>query len=402
VLISIILLSALIVVFTIGYSRVIDASNAQMKRALEIATSGEGAQQRYFDQEDIGAVTIGMFYPDGTFALFFSKDNIRNINFLTETAHLLHQSPQREGTDMRSFSRYLKFVDGNGTESVVMLDIFVNPNSIGKYALMSLITVLISLGCFYLISQLLASIALRPVEESWSLQKQFVADASHELKTPLSIIMANTEIIASHPDDTVASQMKWIKNTQTESQKMAELVANLLFLAKHDDGLVVPMTEVNFSDATGTMSLSYEVKYYENSKIFDYDIDFDVKVIGNEQRLKQLVTILLDNANKYSTGAGNIKLELYRENKSAVLKVSNDSVTLEEEQLKHLFDRFYTADQSRNKAGTGGGNGLGLAIAKLIAENHNGEIEVESMNERTIFTVTLPLIKPPKQGSNPS
>ena len=233
--------------------------------------------------------------------------------------------------------------------------------------------------------------ALKPVEESWDKQKQFVADASHELKTPLSVIMANNEIIASHASDTVESQMKWINNTRAESKRMAELVQNLLFLAKSDDGLQVPMKETNFSDCVGITALTYDAVFYENQKSFTYEIASDVVVWGNEGQLKQLVGILLDNANKYSTGVGDVRLNLDANSKHAVLIVSNQGLELTQEQLLHIFDRFYTVDQSRNKSN--GGNGLGLSIAEMICQTHGGSIKATYEDGRVYFTVTLPLNK---------
>ena len=112
----------------------------------------------------------------------------------------------------------------------------------------------------------MARFAIKPVEESWIKQKQFIADASHELKTPLSVILANTEIISSHQEETVASQMKWVENTRAEAQRMAGLVADLLFLAKNDDGLKVQMEDVNLSDCVGTIVLGYDAIFYENKK----------------------------------------------------------------------------------------------------------------------------------------
>ncbi len=221
---------------------------------------------------------------------------------------------------------------------------------------------------------------------------------SHELKTPLSVIMANTEIIASHQDETVASQMQWIENTRLEAKRMAELVADLLFLAKNDDGLKVQMEPVNISDCIETTVLSYDAVFYENGKSFRYDIARDVKVIGNVGQIKQLTTILLDNANKYSVGDGNIFLNLTAAGRHITLSVSNDSEELSEEQLSHLFDRFYTLDKSRNAEKSG--NGLGLSIAKMISQTHGGDISASYSNGRTYFVVELPAYKSKKEQTN--
>ncbi len=272
---------------------------------------------------------------------------------------------------------------------VAFNDLNSGKNALMPYFLSGIIAVIVGLVFFFAISYLLASVALKPIEDSWTMQKQFVADASHELKTPLSVIMANTEILASHKDETVESQMKWIENTREESNRMAALVADLLFLAKNDDGVRVQMTDVDFSDCVNTMLLGYDAVFYENGKEFDYRVQPSVIVNGNEGQLKQLVTILLDNANKYSVGEGHIKLSLSSDVKNVALTVSNDSNELTQEQLTHLFDRFYTLDESRNSKG----NGLGLSIAKQICTTHGGSIFVRYGDGRITFTAVLPVTR---------
>ena len=278
-----------------------------------------------------------------------------------------------------------------GTVRIVLFDRFSSASNLRVYLWYTLTAVLIGVLCYFVISLILAQIALKPVENNWAKQKQFVADASHELKTPLSVIMANTEIIASHGEETVESQMKWIENTRSESQRMAELVNDLLFLAKNDDGLKAQMEVVNLSECIETIVLSQESLFYENGKSFTYEIAPDLRVFGNVGQLKQLATILLDNANKYSTGSGNIRLEVNAVGKHAQITVSNDCAPLTDEQLDHLFDRFYTVDESRNKNVTG--NGLGLSIAQIICVTHRGNISADYDDGTVTFTATLPLSK---------
>ena len=279
----------------------------------------------------------------------------------------------------------------DGVTRIVLFDRFSNASNLRVYAWYTLTVLLVGILCYFAISLILAQIALKPVENNWAMQKQFVADASHELKTPLSVIMANTEIIASHADETVQSQMKWIENTRSESQRMAELVNDLLFLAKNDDGHKAAMEVVNLSECIETIVLSQESLFYENGKQFCYEISPHLHILGNMGQLKQLATILLDNANKYSTGEGNIRLEVSAVGKQAQLVVSNSCAPLTDDQLSHLFDRFYTVDQSRNKSVTG--NGLGLSIAQIICKTHRGSIKVDYADGAITFTASLPLNK---------
>ena len=277
------------------------------------------------------------------------------------------------------------------TTRIVLFDRYNSGSNMWLYLGYTVTAVLIGVLCYFVISLVLAQIALKSVETNWAKQKQFVADASHELKTPLSVIMANTEIIASHADETVQSQMKWIENTRSESARMAELVNELLFLAKNDDMHKAQMEALNLSECIETIVLSHESLFYENGKAFSYEISPHVQIFGNMGQIKQLATILLDNANKYSTGEGNIRLEVASVGKHAVLTVSNSCAPLTSEQLGHLFDRFYTVDESRNKNVTG--NGLGLSIAQIICQSHRGNIKVDYADGTITFTATLPLLK---------
>ncbi len=289
---------------------------------------------------------------------------------------------------------YSRRINGN-VMRIAIYDRGYNSSRETKYLIYSLIALLVGAACYLLISYFLAKMALRPVEITWKRQKQFVADASHELKTPLAVIRANTDLVASHKNATVASQMQWIENTRFETNRMTELVNDLLFLAKNDEGLKEELAAVDFSDCAESVVLSQEVLLYEHGKTFIYEITPHLSVLGSDGQLKQLVTILLDNANKYSVDEGNIRLTLHPAQtilgRTAELKVSNDCKELSEEQTSHLFDRFYTVDQARDKSCTG--NGLGLAIAQTICENHEGVISAEYSDGRITFTAQLPLNK---------
>lgn len=382
--VGIVFFLASLLIFSLGLSKISEERRERMMSALS------------YDEAD-GDFSSASLYSDMAL-LIHDKATGENrwlfgSNVSADTDQIL-ESGQKvlEGKLDRGYARMrIRFIRTEQADEVrvVLNDLDSTQNGLSLYLLVAIITVSVGLIFCFAISFMLASVALRPIEDSWAKQKQFVADASHELKTPLSVIMANTEIIASHKEETVGSQMKWIRNTQEESQRMAVLVADLLFLAKNDDGVRVQMTSVNFSDCVGTSALGYDAVFYENGKSFDYKVQQDVIVHGNEGQIKQLVNILLDNANKYSVDEGNIRLSLSIDNKKAVLSVSNDSPELSSEQLSHLFDRFYTVDESRNTKG----NGLGLSIAKQICQTHGGTIYVLFGEGRITFNAVLPVLK---------
>ncbi len=385
--VGIVFFVAILLTTAFGYSFIDRERSSRMEDAFDYDTQDEVSFSDNDLYQDLALVIYNTQTEQAQF--FFGNDFSFNHQRLQDNFMRIVNSNLSQGyASVRV--RYKKTTSGNEVR-IVFNDLNSSQNSITPFLLVGLSMVIVGISFYLAISFMLARIALKPVEESWQKQKQFIADASHELKTPLSVIMANTEIIASHPDDTVQSQSKWIENTREESNRMAELVADLLFLAKNDDGLVVQMDTINLSDAVATTVLSSDSLFYENGKKFDYQLDKEIHIQGNEKQIKQLVTILLDNANKYSTDVGNINLslKLAPNGKHATLIVSNDSETMSDEQLSHLFDRFYTVDQSRNTRGSG----LGLSIAKTIVQTHNGTISVDYNQGRTIFTVVFNVVK---------
>ncbi|MCM1042855.1 MAG: HAMP domain-containing histidine kinase [Corallococcus sp.] len=388
VLMSLILLVALLVVFSVGFSRIQEESEKRMRMVLNGSITPEQLRydETYFD------VQLLLIDPDTLETEVIGNQNRpEQLQDIEACAKIVVSGAADSGYLFSMRCRYVKDYDPvNNVVRVAVLDGFAATNSFGRYTVLAVIATLMSLICFFVISYLLANIALKPIEESWNKQRQFVADASHELKTPISVIMANTDILMSHPEEISPDQMKWLENTRSEAERMKVLVQNLLFLAKNDAEATIQMEEVNLSDCAGKIALAHDAIFYESGKLFDYDITRKANVYGNEQQLKQLVTILLDNANKYSTGVGNVQLTLNVSGKFAVMRVSNDSAPLDEKQLEKLFDRFYTLDTAHNKNTSG--NGLGLSIAKTICETHGGKIKALYGDNRMSFVVFLPLL----------
>ncbi len=268
----------------------------------------------------------------------------------------------------------------------------------------SLAMMLGGIGCgallvFFLINIFFSRWTVRPVADALQRQQQFTADASHELKTPLTVVMANMAILESQPEESVKSQMKWIESTQTEAERMQLLVNDMLNLTrpKTDDYLYENAVDVDFSDLVEGEVLQFESVAFELGVNLDSEIDKGLFVKGNADRLGRMVATLIDNACKYSEKGGSVDVKLTSRNKSGVkpvqqvvLTVHNDGEEISQEDLPHLFDRFYRADKARTSSK--GGYGLGLAIGHEIAVEHEGDITVESSKETgTIFEVTLPL-----------
>ena len=255
-----------------------------------------------------------------------------------------------------------------------------------------------ALAVFFVISLFFSRWALRPVARAWTQQRRFVADASHDLKTPLTVILANMSIALEHPERSVASQSLWLESTQHEAEAMQSLVGDLLALAKMDEeeaaaqsGAARPaFEEVDLSDVIEGEVLQFESVAFERGVKLESQVEPGIELRGNEQRLRRLAGTLIDNACKYVDDGGAVNVSLSRAGKQAKLEVRNTGAPISPEDLPHVFDRFYRADKART--GGAGGHGLGLAIARAIAEEHGGTLTVSSTQaEGTAFTATLPL-----------
>lgn len=289
--------------------------------------------------------------------------------------------------------RYLQDTDRGGENSrIAFADMGWETDSLWPLIRSSLLVGALALGGFFVISLMLSGLALKPAEEAWEQQRRFVADASHERKTPLTVILTNTGILLAHSGDTIAQQQKWVEYIRDEAQRMRALVEDLLFLAKSDAGKETsPVTApVDVSELTWSALLPFEPVAFEQGVEMESEIADQLTVQGNADQLRRLVAILLDNAVKYAGNDGRVKLVLSRPERGGVcLTVHNTGPAIPPEHLPHLFERFYRADDSR--ARTSGGYGLGLAIAKRIVDGHGGSIAVSSGEDAgTDFTVRLP------------
>lgn len=311
-----------------------------------------------------------------------------------ETAELAAAEALASGEDSGILRRLnLRFqleTRPDGTVRVAFADQSWESSSLRTLILNCLLVWALAMAAFFFVGLFLSSLALRPVETAWKQQRQFVADASHELKTPLTVILANTGIVLAHPSDTVSAQSKWLEYTQEEARQMKGLVEDLLFLAKSDAARQELQTaQVDLSELVQGCLLPFEPVAFEAGVRLDAQVDPGLILTGDEAQLRRLVRILLDNGVKYAGAEGAVSLTLTRQQDKLRLTVRNTGAPIPPEHLPHLFEQFYRADAARNRAQ--GGYGLGLAIAKAIVEHHRGRISVSSAVESgTVFTVLLP------------
>ena len=248
-----------------------------------------------------------------------------------------------------------------------------------------LITLLISMGILLVLELLILLIStkitnwiIKPVQESFDKQKQFIADASHELKTPLAVIMASSEALESNPNE-----KKWLENIKSESDRMNKLITDLLDLAKSE--AVDDRSEFSLGNLSKTIEksvLTFEGMMFEKGITLEDSIEENIELEMNEYRIRQLVSILIDNAIKHCESGGTISVYLKKE-RDIVFTVSNTGEGIPKGEEEKIFERFYRADESRNR--NENRYGLGLAIAKNIAISHNADISASSENGITTF-----------------
>ena len=261
--------------------------------------------------------------------------------------------------------------DKNGYTLVAFMD-----NTVSEAGLRTMLRYVLIVGFTSIIGMFLISLSLskriiKPLEENDRKQKQFISDASHELKTPVAIIGTNTELLSRE-----IGNNEWLENIKYENERMGILIKQLLDLS-HAEDVIVSMENINFSRIILGEILAFESFAFEKGKEFIIDIDEDVYLIGNQIQLKQLVSILLDNAIRHSSGK-NININLKSKNNTIELNFINDSYEIPQEKLNHIFDRFYRVDEVRNSEDLH--YGIGLSIAKAIVEKHGGNIEVLTKN----------------------
>lgn len=241
----------------------------------------------------------------------------------------------------------------------------------------------------------LARFVAKPVESAWKDQQRFIADASHELKTPLTIILANTTILQEDKGKTVAEQETWVEGIAAEAERMQHLTESMLTLAQDDAGVAAlqVMGSVDLSSVVESQILQFDAVAFERHLMIEDEIQPDIVLVGDEMRLENMVKTLLENACKYAAQPSTVKVTLSAGKDHALLSVANQGDTIPAEDLPHLFDRFYRSDKARTGSGEAASFGLGLSIAKSTAELHHGSISASSEAGTTVFSVRLPLGK---------
>jgi signal transduction histidine kinase len=245
-------------------------------------------------------------------------------------------------------------------------------------------------------SYFLARRAMIPIQAAWEKQQQFVADASHELRSPITGIHSNAELMLRHPQQTIEEQSHRITTIMKESSRMTKLISSLLTLARSDaDKAELQLAPLDFSEVVEAVAEHFKPLEDINNVSLTIQVKKGIELVADRERLHQLIVILLDNAFKYTPEGGQIFLSCDHDDKYALVVVQDSGCGIAAEHIPHIFDRFFRGDKARSR--DKGGTGLGLAIAKWIVEKHGGKISVESPGKGTTFQVAIPLAKARKE-----
>ena len=385
----------LMIIFTITLVCVLVAVNI-------INVNSSFRQQRRMIRDDIGFYGIEAFcgndnqkikrqeYDYSTSVVLKNKNIMVLSNSLKDTTDkdILNMTKglQKSGKRFGSIDDYIYLVRILKSGNTVY--IFVNnkealQNS-KQFFIVSIFIFLLSVIVFTIISYYLSRWMIKPSEKAIKNQKIFVANISHDLKTPITIIRANADLIENE-----VKNKKSIKYIQQETEKLNHLVNEMLTLTRIDNTISKEnFKNFNFGDSLFDVVLPFESIAYEKGIKFNINIDESTNYFGNETNIQKLAEILIDNAMSYTAKGGIVDVDAYESSKAVTLSVTNTGEPISDEKKEEIFDRFYRESKSRES--TGNHYGLGLSIASTIVKKHNGKISVESKNGKNTFTVTLP------------
>ena len=388
------MLSAFVVlVFIIGtinvYNYTSMSNHAQEMLQFIIEKNGELPLPRGNNNETINQDDFGVFHPESIFQLryfFVAFDEDLNIqSATTNNVVTIDQAAAKEyaimASDIDKISGNIgnyKFQKGkiHGDDAIVFIDQTREQEIFSNSLINSIMISIIALILIAFISFYLSRFAIKPIVATYEKQKIFITNVSHEIKTPLTIISANTDIT-----EMTWGESKWTRNTKNQIEKLTDLVNDLILISKLDEeGDIALKSEMLLSKIVNEICQNY--KSIKGDKFFDIHILENISFLGNEKDIERLIYILLDNAFKYSDSKGSISFQLYKKQESIMIEVYNTTAKTKKGIHNEFFDRFYRGDSSH--CSDIQGFGLGLSIAKSIVHAHKGKITAKSIDGMSI------------------
>ena len=285
---------------------------------------------------------------------------------------------------------YVKTVLDNKETSIVFMNTNSETEMLDNLKLVLVLVSFAGLILAFLGSLFMANRALIPIKATFKAQKDFVADASHELRTPLSVIETTLDLVLSKGENTINSQLRWLENIQAENKRMGKLVNDLLFLARTDsEQVILEKSDFPLHLALLEAYIPFEaISIQKGIQLKSFQGD-PVNFIGDENRIKQLVVILIDNAIKHTPPNGTVGMSLLNKGSNIEIIIEDTGTGIEKEHIDNIFKRFYKVDKARSSSNDS--TGLGLSIADWIVKEHNGTIKVESAKGKgTTFRIFFP------------
>lgn len=379
---SIIVLGIIILFAVLNYNNTINMTNFMMDRFMGEEPK-KGLDTKIEDYKIKPEISIEGIYN------FLIQDSIivqssttLNDKTINEYALKVAKKNKEKGIIGKYVYRVRKI-----SPNTVKVTLMENENTISHIKTILIFSVIISITsivAIYIIATKVSKIIVKPVEETFEKQKQFISDASHELKTPLAVIEANADVLENE-----IGKNKWINYIQNETDSMNKLINELLLLAKIENvDNVKEYKQLNLSKEVEIILSMFESVAYEKQVIIKSEISENIIMNGNREDIEHIVSTLTDNAIKHTEAQKEVVVELKKEKSEIILEVKNMGEKIPEEEKEKIFERFYRIDKSRNRNEKR--YGLGLSIAKSTIEKYKGKIEVFYKDNFTVFKVTIP------------
>lgn len=370
-------ISLILILIFVNIINIINNNNKTKEKLNELSNTLENKNLGNYEllTNEYYIITINKL---GEITIINNTNNKYSKEMLSKIVNKIINSNKQTGT-INNF-RY-KINNTNFQTSIILLDNTTNQTYTKNMIIYSILTSIIGISIILIIADKISTKTVEPVELAFQKQKQFISDASHELKTPLTVIKTNVDILKSDIEEN-----KWLNYIDKEVLKMNNLIKELLNLTKLESKSSTMKNE-NLSEIVESASISFESIAFEKKINLNMNITKDIKLNCNKAEINSLITILLDNAIKHTDKNKAVTIDLEKEKNQIKITVKNQGKPIPIEEREKIFERFYRIDKSRNREE--GRYGLGLTIAKSIAENHSGKIEVECIEGWTIFTITF-------------
>ena len=365
----------------------LENDSLRMMRGIAATTVMERRPNEITKEVRLPFFTVRLGSQGGIVATGGGYYDLSDREFLEEVVQQVITSGKHSGT-ISEYNLRFCLLETPGSQLLVFADTSSEQATLKNLLMNCLWVGMASVLVFLGLSLYLSKWAVAPIERAWNQQKQFVADASHELKTPLTIITANAELLQQ--ENSERSCGCFAETILTTSQRMRTLLEQMLELARSEGQQRLSGQRIDFTELVNDEVLSFEAVLYEKGHSLWAQVEKGQIVWGDGAQLRRVVTILLDNAGKYAEPGSEIRLEVAKWGKKHCrLSVENPGPPIQEEELKQIFKRFYRLDEARAQDGS---YGLGLAIAQSVVQRHRGKIWAESRKGRNRFLVELPTL----------